>query len=98
MATKSKLEQAVEKRAAELDPAQREILLAQFATYKQNKRRQSELLDLLSAIGARPTATLDELRAKQADRAAASIEYNQVTTANSRLAADIFAMLGEGRD
>ncbi len=36
MTKKDKLQEAIEKQAASLDPAQREFVLAQFATYKWN--------------------------------------------------------------
>lgn len=38
-----KLEEAVAKQAASLDPAQKEFVLAEFETYKWNAKRQREL-------------------------------------------------------
>lgn len=42
-ARKGKLEDAVRKQAASLDPAQREFVLAEFETYQWNARRQAAL-------------------------------------------------------
>ena len=95
MATKSKLEQAVEAHAASLNEAQSEIILSQLSVYKQNKARISEIRDMLDAVNAHPTATLEELRIKQSQRTTLSYELNQIATANSRIASDLFDLLGE---
>lgn len=43
MSKLDKLQEAVEKQAANLDPAQREFVLAEFRTYKWNDARIAEL-------------------------------------------------------
>lgn len=93
--TKSKLEKAVEERAGQLGKAQRELVLAQFAAFKRNKQRIGTLDDMLSALNARPTGTLDEVRAKQAERSALAYEHAQLTAANSRISAELFEFLKE---
>lgn len=93
MATKSKLEQAVEKKAESLNEAQRELIMSQLAIYRQNNSRLAEIKNQQATVEARQTVKLDEVRAKQAQRAALSYEYNQLATANSRIAADLFDFL-----
>lgn len=95
MATKSKLEQAVERQAALLNEAQREIVLSQLSVYKQNAARMAKISDELVAVNARATVTRDELRAKQSDRASLVYEQNQLSTANSKIATDLFNFLKE---
>lgn len=43
MPYKSKLQQAVEKQAANLDPAQREFVMAELRTYLWNERNQKRI-------------------------------------------------------
>jgi len=95
MATKSKLEQAVDRRAATLGDAQRELVLSQFSVYKQNKQRLADLKDRMVAIDSFRTASLEEVRFKQAQRASFAYEKNQLETANSKIAADLFELLKE---
>ena len=95
MATKSKLEQAVDKRAAMLGDAQRELVLSQFSVYKQNKQRLADIKDRMVSIDSVGTATLEEVRFKQAQRASLAYEKNQIETANSKIAADLFELLKE---
>ena len=94
---KSKLDRAVEEHVGNLNDAQRELVLSQFSIYKQNKARLSELKDRMSAADGARTSTLAELRAKQATRSSLACEYNQLATANSRLASDLFNLLEERR-
>ena len=95
MATKSKLEQAVEKRAASLNEAQREIVLSQLSVYKQNSARLAKISDELVAVNARTTVTRDEVRMKQSDRASLAYEQNQLSIANSKIAFDLFNFMEE---
>ena len=95
MATKSKLEQAVEQRAASLDDAQREIVLSQLSVYKHNRQRISDIKDRLVAIDAAGASTLEEGRFKQTQRASLAYEKNQLETANSQIASDLFGMMKE---
>jgi hypothetical protein len=95
MATKSKLERAVEDRAGRLGVAQRELVLSQLSVYRGNNARMSHIKDRLAAIDSAPDSTLDEVRVKQASRSTLSYEYNQLSTANSRIAVDLFKLLEE---
>lgn len=92
---KTKLEQAVEQRTADMNEAQRAIVLAQLAEYRRNKSRLSEIADRLYALNAIPAATRDEIRLKQTERSALAYEHNQLSIANSRISADLFGILGD---
>jgi len=96
MATKSKLEQAVEKHSAHLGDARRELVMTQFSVYKQNNARMAEIKQSIAKVDSMKASTLDEVRYKQAQRSALSYEYNQLATANSRVASDLFSVL-EGK-
>ena len=95
MATKTKLEQAVEEQASSLNDARREIVLSQFSTYKRNKARMLEIDSSLKMLAAKTTSTGDEAREKHAERSSLSYEYTQLATANSRIASELFDLLGE---
>lgn len=95
MATKSKLEQAVEKRAASLNEAQRELVLSQLAVYKRNNARLAQVESELNAWNSRKCVTTEEVRVKQSQRATLSHEINQLSTANSKIAAELFDFMKE---
>lgn len=95
MATKTNLEQAVRDRADSLSPAQREIVLSQFGIYKQNKARLSEIRCQLGIFNAKAPATYEEVKFLQTQRASLVYEQNQLATANSKIAADLFEQLKE---
>jgi len=95
MATKSKLEQAVEARASSLNEAQRELVMSQLAVYKKNIARLTFIESEIDTINSIPTASREEVRSKQAYRASLSYEHNQLTTANSKIAADLFEFMKE---
>ena len=95
MATKSKLEQAVEEKAAGLNDARKEIVMSQLSAYRKNLARLSDVEAELKAVGAMRTATLDEVRRKQAMRSALAYEHNQLSTSNSKIASDLFGFLEE---
>ena len=95
MATKTKLEQAVEEQASSLNDARRELVLSQFSIYKRNRARMFEIESSLKMISARQTSTGDEVKVKHAERSSLSYEYNQLATANSRIASELFDLLGE---
>jgi len=92
---KTKLEQAVEQRAASMNEAQRAIVLAQLAEYRKNKSRLAEIADKISALNSKPATTRDEVRLKQSERSALAYEHGQLSTANSRISADLFGILGD---
>ena len=83
MATKSKLEQAVEKKASSLNDAQKELVLSQFSVYKRNKARIAEIEDVLRISSCTPST----------DRSNLATERNQLTIANNEIAAKLFQQL-----
>jgi len=93
--TKSKLELAVERHVCQLGEAQRELVMSQFSTYKQNRSRLADIYERLKSIDSIQAVTLDEVRYKQAQRASLSYEHNQLSTANSKIAAELFKFLEE---
>lgn len=95
MATKSKLEQAIESQTAGLNEAQRELVMSQFAVYKRNQARLAFIESEMDTVNSVSTATRDEVRSKQAYRASLSYEHSQLTTANSKIAADLFEFMKE---
>ena len=72
-----------------MDPAQRELMLSQFALYKKNRIRIREIEDRQAAMAASPVSDKSE-------RAALSIEHNQLSMANSRIFRDIYELLDKG--
>lgn len=95
MATKSKLEQAVERQAENLNDAQRELVMSQLSVYKKNLSRLSRIESELAAVNAVQPTTREEVRAKQAQRASLTYEHGQLTTSNSRIAAELFEFMKE---
>ena len=93
MATKTKLEKAIEAQVDSLSAAQRELVLSQFSIYKRNRTRLTELDSALKAISLMKTTTLEELRCKQAERSALTYEYSQLATTNSRISRELFEFL-----
>ena len=93
--TKTNLELAVKKQADCMNDAQKEIILPQFSIYKQNKDRLAEIKSQLVILGKKPPVTLDEVRFVQSQRAALIYEQNQLATANSKIASDLFMQLKE---
>ena len=93
MATKSKLEQAVEKQASNLNDAQRELVMSQFSVYKKNKARLAEIDSKLSIMGTKAISSVDELRFSQAQRSSLAYEKNQLETSNCQIASELFNYL-----
>jgi hypothetical protein len=94
MATKSKLEQAVERQASSLNDAQRELTLSQFSDFKRNKSRIAQIEDVMRMMDANPAQDGDVARRMQL-----ASERAQLIEANNSLASNLFAQLGdkEGR-
>lgn len=95
MATKSKLEQAVESNAANLNAAQRELVMSQFSVYKQNAARIAQISMQLETLNTEQATTLQEVREKQSARASLAYEHGQLSTANSKIATELFGLLKE---
>ena len=93
MATKSKLEQAVETQAANLNDAQREIVRSQFREYKRNRARITEIDDELRSAQMRSKSGADP-KALVARNMALANERTQLVTANNDIAAKLFDQLG----
>ena len=85
--TKSKLEKAIEDKAASLGNAQKEIVLSQLATYKRNKSRIGEIDDVLVVAKNKPSA----------EHARLSAERNQLVITNSDILSKMFQQL-ESKD
>lgn len=93
MATKSKLEQAVDSRAENLNDAQREIVLSQFSIYKSNKQRINEIDSQMAMLEPHNAHSVNEVQFRQSQRTALAYERNQLATANSRIATELFTLL-----
>ena len=92
---KSKLERAVEERASGLNDAQKELVMSQLSIYRKNLARLSKVESEIAAVNAVQAATREDVRLKQARRASLTYEHGQLTTANSRIAADLNEFLKE---
>lgn len=92
---KSKLERAVEERASDLNDAQKELVMSQLSAYRKNLARLSKVESEIAAVNAVQAATREDVRLKQARRASLTYEHGQLTTANSRIAADLNEFLKE---
>ena len=93
MATKSKLEQAVEAMMDSLNPAQRELVRSQLSEYRQNKARMARIDAQLVALEPRNAHSINEVRLQQAQRASLSYERSQLAIANSRIATELSELL-----
>jgi hypothetical protein len=96
MSTKSKLEQAVENQIANLNDAQRELVLSQFSIYKQNKAAIAEIDSKLPLLEPKYAHSIDEVKMQQTQRMSLTYERNQLATANSKIATELFALLSGG--
>ncbi len=83
LATKSKLEKAVEKGAASLNEAQREIVISQFSEFKKNKARILEIETTLRTSGREPSV----------QRSMLSTERAQLISSNNEIADRLFKQL-----
>lgn len=87
MATKTKLESAVEKQAKTLDDAQYRLLMAQFSTYDWNRRRIEQIEGIIE-LGESSGKPLD---AKS--RKALMTERHQLTVDNVSISTKLFMQL-----
>ena len=94
LATKSKLEQAVEKQASCLNDAQRHLVMSQFSDYKANKARISEIDDRIEMMDVQVLANPELEKLKLAQRSTLVSERNQLKEANAAIAAKLFPQLG----
>ena len=91
--TKSKLEQAVERQAACLSDAQRELVMSQFSTYKRNRARMSQIEERMKALDAGRASGAEDARLRQSERASLSYEHGQLAATNNGIAAKLFVQL-----
>lgn len=95
MATKSKLEQAVERQIGGLNDAQKELVRSQLSVYRRNDARLAQIESEQKAASASQAATREAARERQAKRASLAYEHGQLSTANARIAAELFEFLGD---
>lgn len=95
MATKSKLERAVEERAKTLNDAQRGILLSQFNTYRENKAKIAELEGRIGMLDVQNLANPDKEKMRLAKRSSLVMEKVQLVEVNDKIAANLFKQLKE---
>lgn len=93
MATKSKLETAVEKHAGRLNDARRELVLSQFSVYKRNRARILQIEETLGLMDAQPVSGPDGARVHLAQRTALASERNGLVEANNAIASSLFSQL-----
>ena len=95
MATKSKLERAVEDGAGRLNDAQREIVLSQLRDYKRNRARIDVIDSTLSSMDKLPVAGVDGARVSLAQRTALVAERGKLAEANNAISSRLFEQLGD---
>ncbi len=94
MATKSKLERAVEKQAATLNEAQKELILAQFSIYKRGKAKIAEVENKIAVIDMQKSLVPEKAKMQLAQRASLVSERSLLVEANNEIAAKLFEQLG----
>ena len=95
MASKTKLELAVEKHVSNFNDAQKELVMTQLSTYRRNMARLAQIESELVALDSMPAVNREEVRYKQAQRMTISHEHSQLATANSKIAAELFEFMKE---
>lgn len=96
MATKSKLEQAVDSQIERLNDAQRELVLSQFAIYKRNKQRIADIDSQMPLLEPKNAHSVNDVQLRQSQRTALAYERSQLATSNSRIATELFGLLSVG--
>ena len=91
MATKSKLERAIEERISGFNDAQRELVLSLFAAYKKNKARLLQIEDELSKCNMQ--ASLQPEKVQLVQRASLVSEKSMLIETNSTIASRLFDLL-----
>lgn len=94
VATKSKLEQAVERQASALNDAQKELVLSQFAVYKRNKSRIDQIDETLRMMDLQPVQGPDGTKVHLAQRMTLATERSQLADTNNNIASKLFSQLG----
>lgn len=94
MATKSKLERAVERQAATLNDAQKELILSQFAIYKRSKARIADVENKIAVIDMQKSLVPEKAKMQLAQRASLVSERSLLVEGNNEIAAKLFEQLG----
>ena len=95
VATKSKLEQAVEKQVECLNDVQKHLVMSQFSDFKRNKARIAEIDDKVGMTDVQMLANPEQEKLRLAQRATLVSERNQLVETNNGIAANLFAQLSE---
>ena len=96
MGRKTKLEQAVEARAAGMNDAQRELVLSQLRDFRRNRARISKIDDTLAAMDRQPVAGPDGARVHLAQRTALVAERGKLAEDNTAIRARLYEQMGDG--
>ena len=95
VATKSKLEQAVERQAENLNDVQRRLVMSQFSDFKRNKARMAEIDDRVGMMDVQMLANPEQEKLRLAQRQNLIDERGHLAEANVKIAANLFAQLSE---
>ena len=93
MATKTKLRQAVEERAARLNAVQRELVMAQLREYERNCRRISAIDDALAAKQPHHPAGSDAMKEQLARKMTLDNERAKLVSVNSDITEKLFGFM-----
>ena len=97
MATKSKLDLAVEKHAGRLNDAQRELVLSQLSDHKRNRARIAQIEETLRLMDVQPVSGPDGTKVHLAQRMSLTSERAQLIDTNNGIASRLFEQLREDR-
>ena len=95
MATKSKLEQAVERQAENLNEVQRHLVMSQLSDFKRNKARMAEIDDKVGMMDVQMLASPEKKEFRLAQRQNLIEERGYLSEANIKIAANLFAQLSQ---
>lgn len=93
MATKSKLERAVEEQASKLNDARKELVMSQLSAYRQNEKRMARISESLSLMDSQARSSIDVAATLAKPQAALAAERAQLSAANSEIASKLFDQL-----
>ena len=95
VATKSKLEQAVERQAENLNEVQRHLVMSQLSDFKRNKARMAEIDDKVGMMDVQMLASPEKKEFRLAQRQNLIEERGYLSEANIKIAANLFAQLSQ---
>ena len=94
MGTKSKLELAVEERAASLNEVQRELVMDRLKDYRRNRARIAKIDERLKAMDSQPCVWPEDAKVNLAHRTALIAERGKLAEANDAISSKLFDQLG----